>query len=103
MRPRAPGDLQVLVVVVPSPAELDVLTAPAFEAALAEALRGARRVVADLSGLRFCDSAGLQALVRSTDLAGRSGRQLVVRGAGRPLLRLVELLDVAAGLELEPA
>ena len=54
------------VPVVTAPAEIDATTAGQLRAMLAEwAARGHATLVVDLTGTRFCDSAGLTALVRA--------------------------------------
>lgn len=53
--------------------ELDLLTAQRLEARLRRLWRSATPVVVDLSGLDFCDCAGLGALVRARVLAIADG------------------------------
>jgi anti-anti-sigma factor len=53
------------VPVVTAPAEIDVATSGQLRAALAEwAACGHTTLVVDMTGTRFCDSTGLNALVR---------------------------------------
>jgi anti-anti-sigma factor len=60
--------------------ELDLATAPAACVRLDEARRTPRpRVVVDLSGLKFCDSTGLRALVgAASEVRAAAGRLAVV-------------------------
>ena len=54
------------VPVLTAPAEIDATTAGQLRAVLADwAARGHTTLVVDLTGTRFCDSAGLTALVRA--------------------------------------
>ncbi|WP_194892915.1 STAS domain-containing protein [Catenulispora pinisilvae] len=91
---RAPGTVIVLV------GELDVATAGHsvlaryFEQPVAA---GREYVVADVAGLRFCDCAGLKALLRIHRRATASGGWLRLSGAAprmRRLLRVTMLTDV---------
>jgi anti-sigma B factor antagonist len=52
--------------VVSAAGEIDLCTAPPFDAAVAEALdAGAARLIVDLSGCDFIDSSGLEVLIRA--------------------------------------
>ena len=67
------------VPVVTAPAEIDVTTAGQLRAMLAAwAARGHTSVVVDMTGTRFCDSAGLTALVRAHKQALADGGELRV-------------------------
>ncbi|GLW72680.1 hypothetical protein Kpho02_49790 [Kitasatospora phosalacinea] len=80
--------------------EVDADTAPRTHRELTRALAEHREVVLDLSEVTFMDCAGLRVLLAAGELADRTGARLVLRGAGRPVARLLELtgLDLA-GLE----
>ncbi|MFF4344380.1 STAS domain-containing protein [Kitasatospora sp. NPDC001540] len=80
--------------------EVDADTAPRTGRELARALAEHREVVLDLSEVTFMDCAGLRVLLAAGEQADRTGARLVLRGAGRPVTRLLELtgLDLA-GLE----
>ncbi|MFF0388295.1 STAS domain-containing protein [Kitasatospora sp. NPDC004615] len=82
--------------------EIDLDTAPALRRALAAALEAHREVVLDLSEVTFMDCAGLGALVRARNQADRSGRRLILRGAGRCVVRLLELTGLHRRLAAEP-
>ncbi|MFD0684514.1 STAS domain-containing protein [Actinomadura fibrosa] len=73
--------------------ELDVYTAPRLEAYLAEALglRTPPLVALEVSALRFCDSAGLNAFLRGWKRAQALGGRLVLVG---PTGRLTSLLRI---------
>jgi anti-anti-sigma factor len=80
------------VPVVTAPGELDITSAPQLEPALAEAAaQGHGRFVVDMSRTRFCDSAGLHALLAAHKRARAGGGGLVLAIAGEAVLRLFEL------------
>ena len=67
------------VPVVTAPVEIDATTAGQLRAMLADwATRGHTTLVVDLTGTRFCDSAGLAALVRAYQQALVDGGDLRV-------------------------
>jgi anti-sigma B factor antagonist len=73
------------VPVVAAPEEIDITNAGQLRAALqAVASTGNRTVVVDMSGTHFCDSAGLNVLVRAHQRArdGDGEVRLVMSGAG---------------------
>ena len=74
--------------------ELDIATTPALTQQAAAALRlPAERLIIDLSGLRFIDCCGARALAAVTRGAP-PGCPVLVRGAGRRVRRILDLLDV---------
>ncbi|MBO1420243.1 STAS domain-containing protein [Streptomyces sp. FH025] len=75
---------------------------PALRRALAAALESHREVVLDLSEVTFMDCTGLGALVRARNQADRSGARLVLRGAGRRVVRLLKLTGLHRRLAVEP-
>jgi anti-anti-sigma factor len=81
------------VPVVTAPAEIDGTTAGQLRAMLAEcAVRGHTTLVADLSGTQFCDSAGLNVLVRAHKQALAQGGELrLVLAADGTVARLFTL------------
>ena len=98
----APTDLKVLttevqddpIPIVRATGELDLDTAPQLAAAIEEAARDARppRVVIDFTGVSFCDSTGLRALigaVREVEVLG--GRAIVAAEPDGALDRLLML------------
>lgn len=82
------------VAVVTTPEEIDIANAAGLRAALLEAARpGHTMVVVDMSRTRFCDSAGLNALVTSDRQARANGGEVrLVVGAG--VARVVALTGV---------
>ncbi|MEW2415380.1 STAS domain-containing protein [Streptomyces sp. NPDC046866] len=59
--------------------ELDVHTAAAVEPRLTRVADGGGDVVLDLSGLAFCDSSGIEMLLRLHRRCARAGAQLVLQ------------------------
>jgi anti-sigma B factor antagonist len=93
------GDHAALVVVH---GEVDLHTAPAFRAALDEALDGSGRVEVDLSDTTFMDSCGLVALFAAHRRLGRA-REAVVICNPRPQVRLVlDITGVGALFDVRP-
>ncbi|MEU4625686.1 STAS domain-containing protein [Actinoplanes sp. NPDC023801] len=79
--------------------DLDMATVPGLDEAVAAALTGNRphRLVIDLAGLDFCDSAGIHALTRARDSAQRRAAGFVVTnptGITRRTLEISGLLDL---------
>lgn len=84
------------VPVVVTPEEIDITNAGGLRAALGEAAgRGPQRFVVDMSRTRFCDTAGLHALVgahKRADVRGGEIR-LVITGAAVARIFAVTGLD----------
>jgi len=98
--------------VVTAPVELDAHSAIGFGEELAAAAVGHPTIIADMTGTRFCDSAGLHALliaikhartaggeVRVVMTASRARRLFAVTGVDR-LARLFDTLAEAAAAAL---
>lgn len=88
-------------VVVTTPDEIDIRNAESLHHALLRALaRNLPGVVVDMSGTEFCDSTGLNVLVRAKKQAEAQGRQLrlVVRGAA--LVRILEVSGIGPMFEI---
>ncbi|HEY9372037.1 STAS domain-containing protein [Streptomyces sp.] len=91
--------------------ELDQDTVDALRDALS-ARPDARRIVVDCSGLRFCDSSGLNVLLRTRMRMRERGGRLDLAGLRPPVDRMFEITgarsvfrvyeDVAAALSPEP-
>ncbi len=94
------------VAVVHAPEECDMATARAMTRMLEAVLvREPAVLVVDMTGTRFCDSAGAAVLIRASKKAARAGVSLRV-GVTSPavrkafnLLRLGQIVDVYPGLE----
>jgi anti-sigma B factor antagonist len=76
------------VAVVTPPAEIDIVHAASFRAALARAAAAHPTVVVDLTQTVFCDSTGLRLLLQAADRAARDGGELRLVLAGPQLLRI---------------
>ena len=94
------------VPVVTAPEEIDVNNAPTLQAALLEAAGpGAAMVVVDMSRTRFCDSAGLNALVdgdRRARVEGGEVRLVIAREAVARIVALTgmdRVIPIYASLE----
>lgn len=61
-----------------------------------------RALVVDLSGLEFLDLSGLQALLDARTAVRRRGGSMVLRRPTRRVRRLLDLLDDARALPVEP-
>ena len=82
--------------------ELDVASAGLLMDVLDTAVeRGAKDLVADLSGVTFLDSSGLGALARCAESLGRRGGRLAVVASGRAVLRAIAVAGLAPALEVE--
>jgi anti-sigma B factor antagonist len=75
--------------------ELDLATAPDLLGRVRTALEGRPgAIVLDLSGVTFCDSSGINALMDAHTLAGAHGATLRVANAQRITLRALEVTGV---------
>ena len=82
--------------------ELDVVSAPGLQQRLAEVLSEPhKRVMLDLNGLTFVDSAGVSVLIRAKQAAESSGRTLVLRRPTEQLERVFALVGLADWLAVE--
>jgi anti-sigma B factor antagonist len=76
--------------------ELDVVTAPALEQRLREALsEPGAHVTLDLSDLEFVDSAGVSVLIKAKQDAESRGRTLVLARATEQVHRVFALVGLA--------
>lgn len=74
--------------------ELDIAAVTQLRAAVHESLgRGADRVVLDVSGVTFLDSAGLWELIFCRHLVDGARRTLTVTGRSAAVERLLRILD----------
>ncbi|MCX4775908.1 STAS domain-containing protein [Streptomyces sp. NBC_01264] len=74
--------------------EMDISRVDEVRTLLLEAVTradGPTDVVVDLSGLTFCDSAGLNLLLRARLLAAESGHTLRLAAPSAQMLRLLEI------------
>jgi anti-sigma B factor antagonist len=87
---RSAGDALVVAV----SGDVDIATAPALRAALAQALDGGRRVVVDLGDVPFLDSTGLGLLVAAYNRAAAGGGALVIARPQRIVRNALRLVQV---------
>jgi anti-sigma B factor antagonist len=82
--------------------ELDVVSAPELQQHLGEVLSEPHdRVMLDLNGLTFVDSAGVSVLIRAKQTADAGGRTLVLRRPTEQLERVFALVGLADWLAVE--
>ncbi|WP_354638805.1 STAS domain-containing protein [Kitasatospora camelliae] len=103
------GELNVSVqqvdraVVLRPAGELDHDTADALRSALDAALRAdVRQVVIDCAALEFCDSTGLNLLLRARLTAESGGRRIVIAAPGPMVSRLLEITGAGEVFEVFP-
>ncbi|MGI8448578.1 MAG: SpoIIE family protein phosphatase [Streptosporangiaceae bacterium] len=78
--------------VVTMPEEIDVTNAPGVAAALAAVSGQSPEVItADLTATSFCDSAGIEALARASQLAATHGAELRLALGDSPVARILQL------------
>jgi anti-sigma B factor antagonist len=84
--------------------ELDIESAPALKEALVEAIaeHPGQRIVVDLEGLEFIDSAGLGILIGGRKRARDNDGDLVLVATGRTVLGVLELTGLVRVLEIHP-
>ena len=83
--------------------ELDVASIPMLTAHLSQpGVACLERLVADVSGLQFCDCAGLGALVKIHRLAGESGGWLRLCGATARMHKLLGIVRLSQVLLCYP-
>ena len=82
--------------------DLDANTAPELRLALMAAIdeHGGKRIVVDLEGVDFLDSAGLSVLVGGLERAHANDRKLVLVATGRSVLRVLELTRLTRVFEI---
>ena len=83
--------------------ELDLVSSTGVVESLTGALAstGVRRLVVDMSGVTFCDSSGLGALLDVRRAAVDHGVPMVLRDVTRQVARLLDLADVDGWLTRE--
>jgi anti-sigma B factor antagonist len=92
------------VLVIEAHGELDLATAPRLAARL-DALRSngrPGRVLVDLSGVEFCDSTGLRALIGAAAELRAAGGRLAVSAPAGPVSRLLDVTGAGEWLDIHP-
>lgn len=94
------GPVRIVTVV----GELDHDSADGLRAALARppSAAGVERIVVDLAGLGFCDSTGLNVLLRARLDAQQAGLRLEVAGPGPLVARLFAITGADGVLRVHP-
>jgi anti-sigma B factor antagonist len=83
------------VPVVTAPEEVDITNAAGLQVAVSEAIgSGSAMVIVDMSRTRFCDSAGLKALVAADRRARAEGGEVRLVIVTEAILRVVALTGV---------
>jgi anti-anti-sigma factor len=83
------------VATVTTAEEIDITNADQLRTALQQAeSRGGGTFVVDMSRTRFCDSAGLHALVDAHKRAVADGGQVLLAVSGQPVLHIFEITGV---------
>src|SRR5579884_653691 len=81
--------------------EIDLGSAPALERELRHAESRARRIVLDLAGLEFIDSAGIHALIGAQERAAIHGHELVLTHVPAHARRLFTLIGISSLFRIE--
>jgi anti-sigma B factor antagonist len=79
--------------VVTAPEEIDITNAAGLRAALLEAA-GSRTLVVDMARTQFCDSAGLNVLVRAHKRARAEGGELLLVICAAAVLRIFAITGI---------
>jgi len=80
--------------------ELDLGCVPMVEHAVRAARHGSTDVVLDLSGLRFCDCAGVAMYVRLSSFYAAAGGVLVLTGPQGIVATIFAMVDLAAAVPI---
>jgi phosphoserine phosphatase RsbU/P len=89
--------------IVTMPAELDTTNSSGVSELLATVAAQAPEVItADLTATTFCDSAGVYAIVRASELAAASGGELRIALGGSPAARIFQLIGADQLLPVYP-
>ncbi len=88
------------VPVVSAPDEIDISNASEFRSALQSAAAGHPTIVADLSATEYCDSSGLNVLVRALRRAQEQGGEVRVVASTSAVLRILNVTGVGRILKV---
>jgi anti-anti-sigma factor len=101
--PRFPVEMVDGVPIVAVPEEIDITNADELRAAVLQAASsGDGTFVVDMSCTRFCDSAGLHALVDAHKRAQGDGGRVLLAVSGPAVLRIFQITGVDTVLPLFP-
>ncbi len=104
-----PPDFAVRIVhlddhaVVVAAGEIDLESAPAFEATLNEAVDLSPVLTIDMHNVGFMDSSGLSVLIRVIQRCSSEGGAVTLRGVRSGPLRLIEIAGIDTVMEIDPA
>ena len=90
-------------VIVPLPEEIDIGNAPGVADELTSAVSRNRVVIIDMTATRFCDCAGVRAIVRAHKRATGSGGELRLVVTTAPVRRISGLIGADRLLDLYPS
>jgi anti-anti-sigma factor len=82
------------VPVVTAPVDIDAANAEGFQQILLRAASCRARVVVNMTGTRFCDSAGVRVLVRAQERALANGGELLLVIPASAVLRVFALTGI---------
>jgi anti-sigma B factor antagonist len=91
------------VPVIAVPDEIDVSNAGRLQASLAEAACGHPTVVVDMTGTKYCDSAGLHTLVHAHKRAVADGGGLLLAVQGASVLRILAITGIGQMIPVFPS
>ena len=74
--------------------ELDLTAAPSFLGHLKRASDGGTHIVLDLSGLRYMDSTGINALLNARQKFAQTGRRIVLAAVPVTIRRILDIIAV---------
>jgi anti-anti-sigma factor len=90
-----PAEVVSGVPVVTAPEEIDITNAAGLRAALLEAAtQGSKTLVVDMAQTQYCDSAGLNVLVRAHKRAQADGGELLLVISGAAVLRIFAVTGI---------
>jgi anti-anti-sigma factor len=91
------------IVVAHVAGEVDMLTGPALQSHLDQALdTGPERLIVDLSQVSFLGSTGLAVLINAHQAAAHQGTTFQLRGIGRAVARVLQAINLASFFEIVP-
>jgi anti-sigma B factor antagonist len=95
----------VMPVIIVLPPEIDTTNASdVLDLITAACAPGVPVIIADLTGTSFCDSAGLQHLIKASHKAAASGTELRLAIApGGQVSRIIELTGISQRLPVYPS
>jgi anti-sigma B factor antagonist len=91
------------VPVVSAPEEIDITNAGQFRSALLSAAAGHGVIIADLSATEFCDSSGLNVLVRALRRAEADGGEVRLIASGAAVLRILGVTGIGSIFPVYPS